>query len=158
MRTFRCRAALVAVAALALAGLIVLTGDAGAMQKGGGKKKKTNPGGTTTLTNPQLLQALLDARGLVHMANHDYKGYRGKAAHQIRDAIHILDPKHKHPALPTAKGKEPQAQSDMQLQQAIVILQAVQTQLAGATDTKLAKASTHVGNAIQDLQTALTIK
>src|SRR5689334_17173976 len=111
MRTYRNRAALLAATGLALAGLIVLAGDSGAAQKGGQKKKKN-----TSLTNAQLVQVLMDARTLVHNANHDYKGYRAKGAHQIRQAIHALEPKHKHPQLPTIKGgnNEPQAVSDKQ--------------------------------------------
>ncbi len=155
MRSISRRLIVVAVTALTLAVSAVLAGDAGAMQKGGQKKKKNN-----NLVNAQLVQELVRARTLVHNADHDYNGYRAKAAHQIRQAIHALEPKHKHPKLPPVSGSnnQPQSVSDKHLQQAMQILQTVHTQMSGATAKHHVTAQTHVTNAYQDLQTALKIK
>jgi hypothetical protein len=113
-------------------------------------------------------------RQVLQNANHDYKGHRAKAVHQISSAIHAL-----HGGAKSGKGKgkatgakvakrvnqgagkavrEPQALSDAQLRDAIAALQATQTQLAGAGGPGAAKAVPHIGNAIKELGIALTIK
>jgi hypothetical protein len=62
-------------------------------------------------------------------------------------------------ATPKVGNNEPQAVSDAQLKQATTALATVQTQLAGAQgNTAAATAAAAVGKAVQELQTALSIK
>jgi hypothetical protein len=110
-----------------------------------------------------ILQELGVARHLVHQANHDYKGHRARAEHEITRAIHALEPNHKHhPAHPTGtKGEghhhEPQAVSDRQLREAIHKLEQVRSQLGSARGGNVTGASHHVTAAIHELHTALKI-
>src|ERR1700738_328656 len=94
---------------------------------------------------------------LLQLADHDYKGHRAKAVHEIHLAIHILHPGHKkHPATGKKSGgnNEPQAVSDGQLKQ--VIPQT--TNIKGARPSAPSQALAAVNAAISELKTALTIK
>jgi hypothetical protein len=122
---------------------------------------------TTTGPNAALVAQLRATRALLHQADHDYKGHRVKAMHEITEAIHALHPpsaKHKktQPQVAVKKsgpgGNEPQAVSDAQLRQAITQLQGVQGQLGSATTGNVAAASAAVTRAIQELKIALSIK
>jgi hypothetical protein len=110
-----------------------------------------------TTATAKLIQELKAARALLHRANHDYDGHRAKAIHHVTHAIHALEgtPVPKHHAA-KAKGPavhEPQSVSDAQLQQALQQIKMVQTQLAGGTT-----ASTHLADAVVQLETALKIR
>ena len=111
-----------------------------------------------------ILQGLHQTRTLLHMANHDYDGFRAKAVHQVTKAIHALDPPHsrttpKKPAAPPMpRPNEPQAVSDAQLKQAIGQLNVILNQLGSLPgDAHAATAMTHVRSAIADLNVALKI-
>jgi len=143
--TFRIK--LLIAAALTLASLI-LTSDASAVQKG----TKASP---TTI----LVRDLAAARHLLHMADHDYKGNRVKAIHEITKAMHALAPNHKHakPGQKTVGNNIPQTVSDKHLQQALMQLQTIQSQLGSANTGNTTLANSHITNAINFLKTALTI-
>jgi hypothetical protein len=112
-----------------------------------------------------ILQGLHQTRTLLHMANHDYDGYRAKAVHQVTKAIHTLDPPHprttapKKPAAPPLpRPNEPQAVSDAQLKQAIGQLNVILNQLGSLPgDAHAATAMAHVRSAVADLNVALKI-
>ena len=124
------------------------------------------------------LAALQQAHTLLAGANHDYDGYRAKAEHHITQAMHELGHQHgatgagtthkggtapanQGAAAPANKGaavqgnanKEPQAQSDAQLKQALQLLSGLQGHLPNTH-----KAAAHVQSAITELNTALKIK
>lgn len=98
---------------------------------------------------------------LLEKANHDYKGHRAKAVHEIRHAIHLLHPHH-HKSTPAAKAvkgakggnNETQATSDDQLRQAIDQLHAVQKELGNGP----AHAHAALRAAVHELHTALKIR
>lgn len=95
---------------------------------------------------------------LLHQADHDYKGHRVKAIHEIHLAIHILHPVHKKhhaPTVKTAGGNLPQAVSDAHLKQAITQLQGVH---AGLNNNAPAQAIAAIRAAVSQLNTALSIK
>jgi hypothetical protein len=155
MRLLPNRGFLACVAAFVLCGL-VLGAPAPAPQKA---KLKKSAG---VSVNHQLLQELGQARHLLHLANHDYKGYRAKAVHEVTKAMHALEPNHKHhPHHPTVArtggNNEAQDVSDKQLQQAIQILHQVRSQLGGARGGNTVAANEHIGHAIRELHTALKI-
>jgi len=146
--TFRTK--LLIATALTLASLILI-GDASAVQKGT-KKNQASP---TTV----LVRDLAAVRHLLHMADHDYKGNRVKAIHEITKAMHALNPNHKHakPGPKTVGNNIPQSVSDKHLQQAMTQLQTIQSQLGTATTGNTTLANTHITNAVNHLKTALTI-
>jgi hypothetical protein len=110
-----------------------------------------------------ILQGLHQTHALLHMANHDYDGFRAKAMHQVTKAIHTLHPPHprtpKTPhAPPPPRPNEPQAVSDAQLKQAIQQLNVILNQLGSLPgDAHAATAMGHVRSAIADLNVALKI-
>ncbi len=112
--------------------------------------------------NPYAAQitALRTTAKLLQQADHDYKGHRAAAVHEIHVAIHSLQPVGKKPVAPKGGtgagkgGKEPQNVSDAQLAQAIVQLKAIAPQLANAPPAAL----TAVQTAVSQLEIALTIK
>jgi hypothetical protein len=135
------------VASLLVAGLF-FAGQGGAAQ-------------TTTNPNAQAIAQLKQTRALLHKADHDYKGNRVKAMHEITKAIHALEGthgRHYHHAKSGKSGGEPQSVSDAQLKLAITQLQAVQSQLGSSTSANVGVANAAISRAIQDLQTALSIK
>jgi hypothetical protein len=136
------------VASLLVAGLF-FAGQAGATQT------PSNP-------NAQAIVQLKQTRALLHKADHDYKGNRVKAMHEITKAIHALEGTHgrhqPHPVKSGKSGGEPQSVSDAQLKLAITQLQTVQSQLGSSTTANVGVANAAISRAIQDLQTALSIK
>jgi hypothetical protein len=124
--------------------------------------------------------ALHQARELLVNADHDYKGHRAEAVKLVTAAIHELHPHHAkgahakggagkgaakaHAGAKQGAGKGtgntmPQEVSDGHLKQAMSQIAAVQTQLAGAGGQgPAAAAATALGKAVQELQTALSIK
>lgn len=131
-------------------------------------------------TSPFAAQiaALKQARELMIQADHDYKGHRAEAVKLVTAAIHELHPHHKGGGA-TAKGAAkgatakahagakngaantgnsvPQAVSDANLRQAMTQISTIQTQLAGAGGPGATAAAT-LGKAVQELQTALSVK
>jgi hypothetical protein len=116
---------------------------------------------------------LRQIRTVLEQADHDYQGHRAAAVKLITTAIHTLHPP-KHSTgqakthvtgtktvstTPKGGNNEPQAVSDAQLKQAMTALAAVQTQLAGTqSNTAATTAAATLGKAVQELQTALSIK
>jgi hypothetical protein len=115
-----------------------------------------------TSADPQIVQALQSAHQVLAGANHDYKGHRVLAMHQIRLALKQLGhtpaasaTKKAHPAKKAAHSAklavhEDQAKSDAQLKQAQQILQGI----SGLSNAKAA----HVSAAIAEINTALSIR
>jgi hypothetical protein len=153
--------------ALALTAGLLLTGQVTA------EPLQVKPRAAQAGGNAQTVKALRETIALLEMANHDYKGHRVKAIHYIRQAIHDLVPPKKAKPGATKPGaaattttkpanggnNEDQRVSDAQLKQAIQQLQTIQSSLAngqGTTGNRPA-AATAIGNAIQELQTALKI-
>jgi hypothetical protein len=140
--------------------------------KTAGLKTNSKTQSTQNQTNTAALAALKQARALLDGANHDYQGHRAKAEALVAQAIRELTPHHHQPGAGTTKpgrganpgvnvgnagkgnaNKEPQAQSDAQLQQAVQLLNGVVGQIGNHP-----KASAHIQNAIAELNTALKIK
>jgi hypothetical protein len=131
-------------------------------------------GATATVT--QELHAIKHS---LEQADHDYQGHRAKAVQLIGTAIHALHHGQHHTAQAghgnnqnnNNKGQQqnrgqannngnrlPQAQSDAILKSAATSLQGVAQQLNGTPNPGAAKALVAVGQAVQELQTALAIK
>jgi hypothetical protein len=109
-------------------------------------------------------------------ADHDYNGHRAEAVKLVSAAIHALRPPqtngargkaHPHSgvaksgaAKQTAKtgNSLPQAASDAMLRQAMGQITAVETQLSGAGGAAPSGVVTSLQKAVQELQTALSIK
>jgi hypothetical protein len=119
-----------------------------------------------------IVQGLHQTRTLLQGADHDYAGYRSKAVHEVTKAIHALNPPRGQttpprkgppdaPAPPGAakpRVREPQAVSDMQLQQALKQLHFILNQLGSLPGhARTSAAMVHVRHAIQDLHAALKI-
>jgi hypothetical protein len=110
--------------------------------------------------NQTLVQQLEAIRTTLNMANHDYKGHRAAAVHQVSHAIHLINhgKKNPNPAETFTAGKggnaENQAVSDKQLQSAITALQGL-TVPAGKHQPQITQAIT---TAVSELNTALKIK
>jgi hypothetical protein len=136
----------------------------------------TSPAGAQTVLSPgsglqgQVLVAseLKQIRKLLEMADHDYKGHRAAAVHEITKAIHIIEPPGMKKGL-AKKGlggggkkntgnNEDQATSDAQLAQAIKQLQAVKGQLGANPTGNVALVSASLTKAVEELETALKIK
>ncbi|MGA2496892.1 MAG: hypothetical protein ABSH20_04080 [Tepidisphaeraceae bacterium] len=108
----------------------------------------------------QIVQALQSAHKLLAEANHDYRGHRVLAMHRVHMALKELG---QTPAISVTKKTahaaqspvhEPQARSDAQLRKAQQILQGI----SGLTNARHAAAATHVGAAIDEINTALSIR
>jgi hypothetical protein len=116
----------------------------------GGKKKRAAAAiaATSPSTGSANAVGLLDeAYGLLRRADHDYKGHRARAMHQIEDAAKELGTKL------SGGGKDDEAQktSDSQLHNAESLLQQAVGGLTG-------KAHHHVEEALKQLGIALNIK
>jgi hypothetical protein len=147
---------IIAVAAL---GLALIASPASATSRPG----KTNPAGkkngTTTANGP--VAVLHQAQVLLATANHDYDGHRAKAAHHVALAIRELGGHNQGQA---ANGggnggnpvREPQAQSDAQLQKALQLLNGLRGQLPNTPNGM--KAAANIQAAINELNTALKIR
>ena len=119
-----------------------------------------------TSADPQIVQALQSAHKVLAGANHDYKGHRVLAMHQIHMALQKLGQTpaasaaktSAHPARKSAHSAkaavhEDQAKSDAQLKQAQQILQGI----SGLSNAKHG-AATHVSAAVREINTALSIR
>jgi hypothetical protein len=156
--------------AIVLAGLAVFAGaDAGAQTKKAAKKAAAATPGHTH----EIIAELRSAHRYLEEANHDYKGHRAKASHEIMQAIHQLQKHHHHhhkTALQTAavpyphpqhhhhvKGiKEPQALSDAQVKAAGDIVRRVQSQVSGLPNNRHSVlAVKHVNDAAVQIQDSL---
>jgi hypothetical protein len=103
--------------------------------------------GTPSSGSANAVGMLDQAYGLLRRADHDYKGHRARAMHQIEDAAKELGTK----LSGGGKGDEKQATSDSQLKSAESLLQQAVGGLAG-------KAHHHVEEALKQLGIALNIK
>jgi hypothetical protein len=122
------------------------------------------------------IAALRTARKLLESADHDYDGHRAAAVKLVSAAIHALRPPSStgaHAKGNAAKGaaraaianqqqqqapRMTQAASDGQLKMAMGQIAAVATQLSKASGTAPGAAVTELQKAVQELQTALSIK
>jgi hypothetical protein len=113
------------------------------------------------------IKTLHATHALLAQADHDYKGHRVKAMHDIHKAVVALrgpQAKKKKPGTgvkppvtnPQA-GKLPQDQSNALLRQALQQVQAVVNQLAGVQDPRVVQALPALQDAIQELQIALQV-
>jgi hypothetical protein len=144
----------------ALAALLFGAAAAGPSAAQGAKKNSTTPAHTP------IIAGLHQTHALLQQANHDYDGYRAKAAHQVTKAIHVLDHHKKHnpgttrPSNNQPPIREDQAKSDAQLRQAAQQLQTILNQLSSlpTADLRAAEAIPHVRAAIADIGTALQIR
>lgn len=84
-------------------------------------------------------------------ADHDYKGHRVKAMHEIQAGCKLLG------ADPTgdASGKEPQGTSDDQLRTAQRMLMSIRPTAVSANQAQLVQ---HIDNAVNQINVALSIK
>jgi hypothetical protein len=135
----------------------------------------TTPQVTTVTTSAHsgLIQSLHHAHSLLVHADHDYDGFRAKAAEEVHKALIDLGYHHKKSTSPTTvtngtvtkpstavvasghgKLHEPQGKSDAQLRQALQILVGAQSALNG----KHPKAAANVSAAISNINTALAHK
>jgi hypothetical protein len=102
--------------------------------------------------NPADVQAVTQAYRLLSQADHDYQGHRIRAMHHLHEAGRVLGVSLKG----DGKNKEQQATSDGQLKQAQVMLQQMGTNSAGGP--RHLRAMKHIGSALSEIQTALSIK
>lgn len=148
---------------IALVGLSFIAGPVVALSPLGAQSKAQNHA-----VKVDELTALHQAKHLLVGANHDYKGHRAKAVHEITQAIHEIEHHRKGGGAKAGSGHkgqvaagqkqgkvhEAQVASDQQLQAAIGLLQRAAGDLGNG---KHPKALGHVNNAIKELQTALKI-
>lgn len=155
-----------------LAVILIFTTPASAAKVN--KKSTGNGTNAGSLFSAQVAE-LHGIINLLQSANHDYKGHRAQAVHDIHQAIHALHPganknkspskggkatgntvaaKGKNPGNGQSANKEPQTVSDAQLKQAISQLNTIQGQLKAAPPV----AVNSIQSAVKELQIALTIK
>ncbi len=125
----------------------------------------------TETAHAELIKTLRTAHRLLVRADHDYDGHRAKAAEEVHKALKELGYQHKkaQPGSPAANGTvaspkaaktgqakmhEPQANSDVQLREALQLLQGALTQMKG----RHPKATANVKAALVEINTALAIK
>ena len=148
------------VAALLCAGIACSAGSeaAAAAKKPGGaknagqaKKAGSNP------ASLQLDQALEAIRADLNKADHDYKGHRAAAVHEITHAIHLLQHGKVHPNpgqhFVGGKHNEPQNISDTRLKECIAAIQGL-TVPPGKHQTQVKAA---LAKALNDLHVALKV-
>ena len=146
---------LVSVSASAASGVTTKTTPVAGLHKG-----VHSLGGTTrSATTSAAATAVHQAHTLLANANHDYDGHRAKAAAHVTHALRELGGHHHANAANKIAGnngnkvREPQAQSDEQLKQAMALLSGVRGQIPNAH-----KAHGHIQAAITELNTALKIR
>jgi cell pole-organizing protein PopZ len=98
---------------------------------------------------PAEMQTLRQAYSLLSSADHDYQGHRARAMKLIEAACRALGSSVKG----DGEGDEPQTQSDSQVQQALSLLQSVESSVA----TNNARAAKHLTRAIKELNAALSV-
>jgi hypothetical protein len=125
---------------------------------------------SAALQGPTLIVGeLKQIRKVLEMADHDYKGHRAAAVHEITKAIHAFEPpgtmkkgagKKLGGGAGLKKGgnNEPQSVSDAQLAQSVKNLQTVVTQIGTNPTGNAAVAQAALTKAIEELETALKIK
>jgi hypothetical protein len=158
------------VLAVLTGGLVMTPIAAASAPPAGTAKSNSGKSSTTTGASADVLTALHQAKTLLDTAVHDYDGHRAKAVGEIHHAIHELTP-HGHKgtkanavataekvaekqAPKTTTPGENQAQSDMQLKQALQIL----GELNGKIPSTHTKAAGHLQTAVEELNVALKIK
>jgi hypothetical protein len=109
--------------------------------------KKKTAAAAAVVPNGNVIVLLDQAYVLLSSADHDYKGHRMHAMHDIRAAARELGTTLRG----EGKGGENQGSSDSQLRSAQSLLQQAVTALTG-------KPRLHVAEAINQLSIALTIK
>ena len=147
-------------AALLCVGLAFSTGSesaaaskkpAGVKNSAAAKKTGANP------SNPQLDRALEAIRADLNKADHDYKGHRAAAVHEITHAIHLLQHGKVHPKpgqhFVGGKHTEPQNISDGRLKKCIAAIQG----LTVPPGKHQAQVKAALAKAVNDLQAALKI-
>jgi hypothetical protein len=97
------------------------------------------------------LQTLRSAYMILVMADHDYKGHRVHAMHEIEKACDILGTDIRG----DGKGHENQGASDEQLRQAQQMLDQALSMAQSQGNEKIVK---HINNAIKQLNLALAVK
>lgn len=102
-----------------------------------------------TLHHQVLIQELKNVHLLLAQANHDYKGHRGKAMEHISKAVHHLGG-----APERHDGVAKQKLSDMQLQHAILEMQAIARQVQISHPA----AYQDLSHAANELQAAVKLK
>ena len=106
---------------------------------------------TVTFSDTAEAGMLRQAYIILATGNHDYQGHRVKAMHQIEAAAKLLGMN----LSGDAKDKQPQPLSDAKLREAQGLLQNV----LGAAEVKNEKRVTkHINNAINQINTALSIR
>ena len=106
---------------------------------------------TVAVSDSKEAGMLQNAYLILATGNHDYQGHRVKAMHQIEAAAKLLGMN----LSGDAKDKQPQPLSDAKLREAQGLLQNV----LGAAEVKNEKRVTkHINNAINQINTALSIR
>ena len=122
--------------------------DTTAAEKGGKKAANKANANANAQSEAELLR---EAYQILERADHDYKGHRHAAMHQIEEAakhlgVHLQG---------DGKGKEPQAVSDAQLRDAKAKLEQAHGMVKGHKNGKVPE---HINHAIRQLDIALSIK
>lgn len=142
-----CFAALLALA-FYTANFTPLTAAEPAPAKGVEPKKGKHKAAGNTASEADLLR---DAYGILERADHDYKGHRRAAMHDIEEAAKHLGVK----LHGDGKGREQQSVSDEQLREARGMLEKAQGMTAGHKNKKVPE---HIAAAVKKLGVALSIK
>jgi hypothetical protein len=112
----------------------------------------TNVGVNRRPANPADVQAVTQAYQALAQADHDYDGHRAKAMKHLHQAGKVLGISLKG----DGHTKEAQGTSDSQLKQAQTILKQMSASSAGGKRHQ--RAMQHVGSALGEINTALSIK
>jgi hypothetical protein len=146
----------------------------------GGPAQAVSTSGKDKSGSHKALAMLHAAKHHLEQADHDYKGHRLKALHEVDQAIHDLGGHHHHSKMTSSSGKggktgkgqakkEPQSQSDHQLKLALHELHSAEKDLThssgkgskggkGGKENGHHKAESAIHQAINELHTALKIK
>jgi len=117
----------------------------------GGSVVSQNQFQTVAFSDSAEAGMLRSAYLILATGDHDYKGHRVKAMHQIEDAAKLLGMN----LSGDAKDKQPQPLSDAKLREASGLL----SNVLGAAEVKSQKRVTkHITEAINQINTALTIR
>jgi hypothetical protein len=127
-----------------------------------GKKGKNKPANAAAVVQDNVLVADLQAAfAVIDRAEPIYHGHRGKAKHQINEAIELLQKEmHKHglKAHHKPSEKETRAESDALIGQGMKAVTTTLTQLNGLPDSKhRSAAKVHLAKAIEELKASLVV-
>jgi hypothetical protein len=111
-----------------------------------------NPNAMRRPANPSDVQAVTQAYQALAQADHDYNGHRAKAMKHLHQAGKVLGISLKG----DGHNKEGQGTSDTQLKQAQTILK--QMTASNVSGKRHQRAMQHVGSALGEISTALSIK